>query len=78
MSPDRGDAPKPPPAARAQRAAQAATSDGADARWQASRLLAAPHRLGFFGGALMFAASALWWFVVLLARAAQWPLPWAV
>lgn len=82
MNPGQGDAAPPtPPARRATRnavRAPGAPGAGAPVRWQASRLLAAPHRLGFFGGAVMFAASALWWTFVLCARAAQWPLPWAI
>lgn len=46
--------------------------------WRPARLLSAPHRLGFFFGALWLATSALWWGFVLLARSAAWPLPWAV
>jgi len=50
-----------------------------DARWRARWLLAAPHRLGFFAAALVFAASALWWLAVLLARLVpSVALPWAV
>ncbi len=41
-------------------------------------LLSAPHRLGFFAGALMLALSALWWGGVLVARATGVALPWAV
>lgn len=53
------------------------------ARAQPSRrslrhLLDAPHRLAFFAGALMLAATALWWLAVLLTRAAGIALPWAV
>jgi len=47
-------------------------------RWRASRLLSAPHRLGFFAAALVFALSALWWAVVLSTRAAGIALPWVV
>lgn len=46
--------------------------------WQWSWLLAAPHRLGFFSAACVFAASALWWAAVMLARTMALPLPWAV
>jgi uncharacterized protein involved in response to NO len=52
------------------------------ATWRLARLLHAPHRLGFFAGAVAMAASALWWAVALMAR--QWPgapggaLPWTV
>ena len=45
-------------------------------RWQ--RLLAAPHRVAFWGGSVVLAASALWWAAALLARAAGLALPWAV
>ena len=50
----------------------------ADTRWRPSRLLTAPHRLGFFSAALMLATSALWWAVVLATRQAGLALPWAV
>lgn len=43
-------------------------------RW----LLAAPHRLGFFGGALMLGLSALWWGAMLAARFGGVAVPWAV
>jgi uncharacterized protein involved in response to NO len=45
-------------------------------RWQ--WLLAAPHRLGFFAGALMFAASGLWWAVVQVGGVAGLAPAWAV
>lgn len=48
-------------------------------RWRLRRLFAAPHRLGFFAGALMLALSALWWAGVLVAtHLLSWPVPWAV
>lgn len=46
--------------------------------WQWSWLLAAPHRLGFFSAACVFAVSALWWAGIMLARSMALPLPWAV
>lgn len=46
--------------------------------WQWRRLLAAPHRIAFWGGSVVLAASALWWGAALLARAAGLALPWAV
>ena len=49
-----------------------------DTRWRWHWLLAAPHRLGFFAGAMMLAASALWWCLHLVAQSAQVALPWAV
>jgi uncharacterized protein involved in response to NO len=49
-----------------------------DSRWRLSRLLTAPHRLGFFSAALMLAASALWWAAALATRHAGVALPWAV
>lgn len=48
------------------------------AAWQWRRLLAAPHRVAFWGGSVVLAASALWWGAALLARAAGLALPWAV
>ncbi len=50
----------------------------ADPRWRASRLLSAPHRLGFFAAAVLLAASAVWWALALAARQAGVALPWAV
>ncbi len=46
--------------------------------WRWSLLLTAPHRLGFAAGALIMAASALWWAIVLTIRATSINLPWAV
>ena len=43
-------------------------------RWRLRHLLLAPHRLGFFMGAVMLGASALWWAGLLLARTLQWPV----
>ncbi|MGY4829087.1 NnrS family protein [Sphaerotilaceae bacterium SBD11-9] len=43
--------------------------------WQLRRLLAAPHRLCFFAGALMFALSGVWWAAALLARGFTWQVP---
>lgn len=48
------------------------------ARWRFTWLFAAPHRLAFSAGALLFAASALWWAVAMLARAQGLPLRWAL
>jgi uncharacterized protein involved in response to NO len=49
------------------------------AHWHPRTLLAAPHRLSFFMAAMVMAASALWWWVEILARAGAWPTPiWAV
>ncbi|GAB4550269.1 MAG: NnrS family protein [Rhizobacter sp.] len=46
--------------------------------WQVVRLLSAPHRLGFFAAALVFAASGLWWAGVWIAGAMGLPPAWAV
>lgn len=46
--------------------------------WRPARLLSAPHRLGFFAAAVLLATTGLWWCLVLVARYAAWPLPWAV
>ena len=43
------------------------------AGWRWRHLLWAPHRLGFFAGAVMLAATALWWGCQLLAQAMGWP-----
>ncbi len=48
----------------------------ADPGWRWQRLLGGPHRLVFFAGALMLAASGLWWAMVMLARSAGLALPW--
>lgn len=40
----------------------------ANMTWRCSWLLAAPHRLAFFSGAVMMATIALWWTTILLAR----------
>lgn len=49
-----------------------------DASWRPALLLAAPHRLGFFAAAFMMSLSALWWAAMLLARALDSPVAWAV
>jgi uncharacterized protein involved in response to NO len=49
-----------------------------ETHWRLSRLLTAPHRLGFTAAALLLGTSALWWAVVLATRAAGIALPWAV
>lgn len=46
--------------------------------WRASRLLSAPHRLGFFAAALMFSASGLWWAGVVVAGALDHSPGWAL
>lgn len=43
--------------------------------WRFSTLLAAPHRLSFFTAACVMAASALWWWAEIMARAGVWPSP---
>lgn len=53
--------------------------DAADEPWRFSRLLAAPHRLGFFTATTMLAASALWWLAVLATRLVPgWGAAWAI
>jgi uncharacterized protein involved in response to NO len=42
------------------------------------RLLDAPHRLGFFAGAVLLVCAALWWGAALTLRAAAVAVPWAV
>jgi uncharacterized protein involved in response to NO len=42
------------------------------------RLLDAPHRLGFFAGAVLLVSAALWWGAALALRAAGVAVPWAV
>ncbi len=46
--------------------------------WRLHLLLAAPHRLGFFGGALILSVSGLWWAGQLFARASGLPVTWAI
>jgi uncharacterized protein involved in response to NO len=46
--------------------------------WKFGRLFDAPHRLAFCAGALMLAASALWWAVTLVLRARGIPVRWAM
>lgn len=46
--------------------------------WRLRWLLAAPHRLAFFGAAVMLSVSALWWCAVLFARVWGLGVPWAV
>lgn len=55
----------------------APVAGAAPAPWRPSRLLSAPHRLGFFAAAVVLALAALWWAAVMLTRAAGLPLPWA-
>ncbi len=50
----------------------------AAARWHPRELLASPHRLGFSAGALMLAASAMWWLRVLPQPGAAEAVPRAV
>ncbi len=49
-----------------------------DTTWRFRWLLVAPHRLAFFGAAVMLAVSALWWCVQLFARSLGAPVPWSV
>lgn len=53
---------------------RAAASTASGWHW----LLAAPHRLGFFAGAVGLVLTALWWALALVARHASLALPWAV
>ncbi len=46
--------------------------------WRLRWLLAAPHRLAFFGAAVMLSISALWWCAVLFSRVLGLGVPWAV
>lgn len=46
--------------------------------WQPRWLLAAPHRLAFFAGAVVLGLSAAWWLLALLMPASGAALPWAV
>jgi uncharacterized protein involved in response to NO len=48
------------------------------ARWRFAWLFAAPHRLAFSAGALLLAASALWWAVAMLAQSQGGGLRWAL
>ncbi len=42
--------------------------------WRWAMLMAAPHRLGFFGAAMVLLASALWWWLEILSRSGVWPV----
>ena len=46
--------------------------------WRWSTLVTAPHRLAFAAGALIMAASALWWAAVLVARVASVDIEWVM
>ena len=48
----------------------------ANMTWRCSWLLAAPHRLAFFSGAIMMATIALWWTTILLARTNNMQVVW--
>ena len=63
------------PMAATPAAARVRKADGT-ARWR--NLLAAPHRIGFFAGALVLALASLWWGVMLALRFAGIVVPWAV
>lgn len=56
--------------------------DGAAAppagRWRLAHLLDAPHRIAFFGAALVLALGATWWAGVIVATTAGLVLPWAL
>lgn len=49
-----------------------------DRRWRLARLASAPHRVGFFAGAVMLALTAVWWAASLALRHAGVAVPWAV
>jgi uncharacterized protein involved in response to NO len=49
-----------------------------DMRWRPNWLMAAPHRLAFFAGALMLASSALWWLSMLNLREFPQGVAWTV
>ena len=49
-----------------------------DTQWRFRWLLVAPHRLAFFGAAVMLASSALWWCVQLFAQTLAAPVSGAV
>lgn len=55
-----------------------ARGNTAGAPWRPRWLLAAPHRLAFFMAALMLAMSSIWWATVLVTRAVNVALLWAV
>ena len=62
----------------AQRTPKPTPPSPADSAWRPHWLLAAPHRLGFFGGAVMLAVSALWWCAMLYAGALGLSTPWVI
>ena len=47
-----------------------------DMTWRRGLLLAAPHRLAFFSGAVMMAIIALWWTAMLLSRTTDLQITW--
>lgn len=49
-----------------------------DMRWRPARLASAPHRVGFFAGAVMLALTAVWWAASLALRHGGVAVPWAV
>lgn len=49
-----------------------------DTRWRWRRLVDAPHRIAFFGGACLFAVAGVWWAAALIARTHAVGWPWAV
>ena len=77
MKPLPSDPARPRPPAHPASGART-TTPPVDTHWRLSRLLTAPHRLGFFSAALMLATSALWWALALATRHAGVALPWAV
>jgi uncharacterized protein involved in response to NO len=78
VNPGPPGAPKTPREQRAESGAPQAAPIPALARWHFRWLLAAPHRLAFFGAGVMFSASALWWIGVLWSRLDGWPVLWRV
>lgn len=56
----------------------AAPAPPTDARWRWQRVLDAPHRIAFFGGALVYAAAGLWWAAALVGQTHAVAWPWAV
>lgn len=74
----RSPAPVPPVHANG-RPPRPARRKAVAAPWRPVRLLEAPHRLGFFAGAVMLSASALWWLAALVSRATPGAaMPWAL
>lgn len=60
------------------RIAQKKPTPPTDMTWRFGWLLAAQHRLAFFGGAVLMAIIALWWTAILTTRSLGLPVTWVL